>query len=323
MFMNCIYSAFIGFFSVLSISSAFAHNEGFGEGALTDPPNAICRLSIGNHPFCTGTIVKAPAFDEPKLVTAGHCFDAYKNKKELPIKAECGCTKDGCLETFILSNIEYSYIETQDSWLADHATATLDHKPTLITLIELSKAENYIDPKSNLMKPGVSCITGGYGLDINVVMTSTPNVFSITDRVIFTKKTKINQTPFLSFTVITLSKEELDKIESLKTNDPALILLKEKQISSFDLYQFVKSGTLENATLPGDSGGGLLCKINNEAYQLIATLTGTSVRTSTKVKLKNFPAVVNEIVTFKKFYSPTQPEWLIEKTIPATHSDSE
>ena len=316
--------AFITLITLIA-STAFAHTEGFGEGALTDPPKAICRLTYKDTPFCSGTIVKSSAFDEPKFVSAGHCFDAFKNnpQEQTLIKAECGCRKNGCLETFFIKDLDYSEtVSGNGDFLTDYAIASLDHTPSDINPIELSAPENFINTTKNELLSGASCVFGGFGDGRDLKMTTTPNVFPTTCDIGLSENGEENK-KFLIYTSISISESNLLKFKDLKTDDALIKKLKEENMIRYNEYQLVQMGYLPNITLSGDSGSGLLCKYNSEHYKLIGTLSGSDYKGFTVTTGKKRRPVKTNYYSLQNYFSPTQPEWLKEKNSSATHTSSE
>jgi hypothetical protein len=301
--MNWSRYIFIAIFTLIGVSSASADNTGFGEGALTDTPDAICKLTENGRTFCSGTIVKSEAFRKAKLVTAGHCFDDVKNDEFTVIRAMCGCTRGSCLETFILNSIKYSSkLSDARFYDTDHAIATLDHKPRHITPIELSTADTFADLVQGALLPDVACVTGGFGMNESFNTTTIPHVFETTRNIGLSKYQRKKNLPFLIHSHLNIAAEDLHGMLLDEESDPKLNELKSVNQVGYLKYKLVQLGYLKNVTMNGDSGSGLLCKFTNGSYKLIGTLSGSSFHRNTTDE--------SDFYILQTHFSPVQPKWL-------------
>lgn len=280
------------FYGSLATASPLA----VGNNATETPPDAVCSLSGKGQKFCSGTIVKNNTFKNPFLVTAGHCL---KDRTDT-ITVSCGCTTEGCLETFTIVSIEAEYNEKNFMGGLDYAFATLDKEPTLITPLEISKQDDFIS-KDKI----ADCLRGGFGINETKNMTDSPNLYTLNRGLSQTRSRgdgkKIIGDIYSFESPVYSSGSEYYKDLS---KDLPLRLIQDAR----------KSGKL-NFLLPGDSGSGLLCRRSaSEAYQMIGIYKGRSTN-STQLTLesgKNEQPRYKDKLTSREVFSAL-PQALLEE----------
>jgi hypothetical protein len=244
------------FCTLLSSLTAFAGARGVGEGHVSNPLDAVCKLSYSDNskPFCSGILTTHTSKKEAFLLTAGHCIHKEKFKNKL-IRIDCGCDENfGCAETFY----PFKAIYTDDDF-KDHAMIELDHVPLRTRPVEIGDSNSLFKSIELVLGDEIQCLKGGFGTDETGRMTLKPKMFKVFS------KLHLDEEPLGDTRIYTETKIKYNEVEKLAPDGLSF----ESRDSM--IKKLVASGYIKNFNLVGDSGSGLFCKPSkNSSYKLFA-----------------------------------------------------